>query len=121
MCEECAQIEGFAVAKKPSDEEAIKFALAQGVKEEYKESDLVDNFHWYIQMARRRAKLSQGQLAQEIQEAEEIIRKIENGKIPETEDDRRTIKKIEQFFRLKLKKQSDFMGDDIELLDDQVE
>ena len=117
MCKECASIEGFAIAKSPSNEEAVRYAISREIKKKPMESGFIDNFHWHIQMARRRAKLSQTQLSKEIQENEATVRKLESGRLPENKDDIRTMKKIQQFFRLKLKKDS-FVGDDIELVDE---
>lgn len=116
MCELCTQSEGLPIAKEPTEEEAIRLALSKGIKKDLP-VDLIENFHWTIQMSRRRAKLSQSQLADELQEKEETIKKLEIGKGPENEEERRTLKKIEQYFRIKLKKENDFMGDEIELVD----
>lgn len=64
--------------------------------------DLVDNFHWHIQMARRKKKISQKQLAEALGEDEEIIKMIESANLPD--DAARITKKIEQYLNLKLTK-----------------
>ncbi len=75
------------------------------IKEEEKEEkpfQLIDNFQWYIQKARRKKGLSQRQLADELAESETIIKMIENTEIPENGE--RVIKKIEQFLGIKIRK-----------------
>jgi len=64
--------------------------------------DLIDNFHWHIQMSRRNKKISQAQLASTLGEPESIIKMIEQGELPD--DANRIIRKIEQFFGTKLAK-----------------
>lgn len=64
--------------------------------------NLVDNFHWHIQMARRKRKISQAQLANSLGEQEETIKIIESGKLPD--DAARIINKIEQYLGLHLAK-----------------
>ncbi|MBM3233709.1 hypothetical protein FJZ19_01305 [Candidatus Pacearchaeota archaeon] len=66
--------------------------------------DLIDNFNWHIKMARRNSKISLIQLAMKIGEDESVLRRIEDGFVPD--DASRIIGKIEQFFGLRLKKSS---------------
>lgn len=65
---------------------------------------LVDNFHWEIQTSRRRKGLSLFQLAEKLGESEAAIKLLEKGIVPENGIE--LIKKIEQFFGLKLVKKS---------------
>ncbi len=110
LCEECARHEGMPVIRKPSEENAIKYALAQKAKKSIS-NGLIDNFHWQIMMSRRRTRLSQKQLAQELGVAEQDIAKLETGKEPENPE---VIRKIENFFRINLHKNNNLLGDDIE-------
>lgn len=64
--------------------------------------DLVDNFNWHIQMTRRDKKMTIGQLADSIGEAESTLKLIEQGNLVDDSD--RIIGKIEQFFKIKLRK-----------------
>lgn len=64
--------------------------------------DLVDNFHWHIQMARKKRKITQRQLAEAVGEQEEIIKMIESSNLPD--DASRIIKKIGQYLAIKLAK-----------------
>ena len=110
LCEECVKHEGCPVIKRPSEENAIKFALAQKAKRSVS-SDLIDNFHWQIMMSRRRTRLSQKQLAQELGVPEQDIAKVESGKQAENPE---VIRKIENFFRINLHKDKNLLGDEIE-------
>jgi len=64
--------------------------------------NLIDNFHWHIQMTRRKKKITQSQLAQILAEPEEAIKMIESGKLPD--DANKIIRKIEQYFKINLEK-----------------
>jgi uncharacterized protein (TIGR00270 family) len=110
MCDECAKHEGLPIIRRPSEENAIKFALAQKAKKSIS-SSLIDNFHWQVMMSRKRTRLSQKQLAQELGISEQDIAKVETGKEPENPD---VIKKIENFFRINLHKDHNLLGDEIE-------
>ena len=74
----------------------------------YKKVDLpinvIDNFNWSIMMARRQRKMSQQKLAESIRESLETIKMIESGCV--TEDSDRVINKIENFFRINLRKEA---------------
>lgn len=88
-------------AKSPEDME-----LERIIKRTVKSGDfpdLVDNFHWHIQHARRMKKLSQKQLAESIAEPDLIIDMAEQGKLSENHD--KLISKLEQFLKVKLKKE----------------
>ncbi len=75
---------------------------ARKAKTANKPIDLIDNYNWHIRMARRTRKLSLTQLSAMIGESELILKMIENG---ETFDDiLRIVLKIEQFFKINLRK-----------------
>lgn len=63
--------------------------------------NFIDNFHWVIMRARRLKKLTQKQLAKEIQESEAAIKMAEQGILPE--DDYKLINKLEAYLGIKLK------------------
>jgi len=89
-----------SLRKKKTKEEELedKFKLA---KKRNISSNLVNNFHWHILMARKKKKLTRGQLADLIGESETAIKMIENKEVP---DDYLTlIRKLEQFFGIKLR------------------
>ena len=65
--------------------------------------ELIHNFHWIVMRARRMKHLTQEQLAQEINEPEIVIKKIETGFAPERVD---TIKKIEKCLEISIMKHS---------------
>jgi ribosome-binding protein aMBF1 (putative translation factor) len=65
-------------------------------------AELVENFHWNVQRARRFKKISPAQLAKEIGESEGAILMIERGVLPE--DDFRLINKLESYLNMKLLK-----------------
>lgn len=64
--------------------------------------DLIDNFNWAIQMARRERKLSPGQLAEMIGETESIVKMLESGNLPD--DASKILDKLEQALKIKLRK-----------------
>lgn len=100
MCEDCVNLENPMILKKPSEDNAIRFALGQKIKRGNRD-DYIENFHWQIRMARRRTKLSQKQLSQELNTSEEEIAKLEAGEVPENDV---LIKRMEKFFSIKLTK-----------------
>ena len=122
MCEPCARLEGLPIAKMPSDSDAINFVIAREPKppklQTIQDNNLIDKFSWHLQMARRGSGLTIKQLAQKLGEPEEAITSLETGKFLQKLESDRVIGKIEQFFRIKLKKDNDFIGSDIELVDD---
>jgi len=80
----------------------LKKIVAENIKPgEYK--DLVDNFHWNIQQARRFRKISQKQLGESIAEPEIVIAMAEKANLPVNYE--RLIKKLEQFLGVQLFKQ----------------
>jgi ribosome-binding protein aMBF1 (putative translation factor) len=62
--------------------------------------DLIPNFHWTIMRARRARKLTQDQLAKEINESPSVISSLEIGNIPD--NCRQVINKLESFFSIRL-------------------
>lgn len=68
--------------------------------------NLMDNYNWKIIMARKNRKMSRGQLARSIGESETAIRMAESKELPD--DGIVLIKKIEQFFGIRLRKDTEF-------------
>ncbi len=66
--------------------------------------NLIDNFHWHIQRARRNRGLSHKQVAWALGESEAALKMIEHGDLPE--DSEKLIKKLEQFFQIKIRERS---------------
>jgi len=63
--------------------------------------NLIEHFHWEVMKNRRRKGLSQQQLAETIGESETSIQFIEKAELPENAEV--LIKKLEQFFQIKLR------------------
>ena len=72
---------------------------------EEKPFNLVENFHWQIARARRNKGLSQRQLGWALGESEAAIKMVERGELPE--ESGMLIKKLEQFFQIKLKEKTE--------------
>jgi ribosome-binding protein aMBF1 (putative translation factor) len=66
---------------------------------------LIDHFHWEIMKNRRRKGLSHQKLAESLGESVVVIEMIEKGKLPENAEI--LVKKLEQFFQVKLRKISE--------------
>lgn len=66
--------------------------------------NLIEHFHWEIMKNRRRKGLSHKQLAEAISESEIALEMVEKGKLPG--DAEVLIKKLEQFFQIRLRKVS---------------
>lgn len=62
--------------------------------------NLVENFNWVIQRSRRLRKLTQKQVAEEIQESEVAINLIEHNRLPENAMN--ILRKLEQYFHVRL-------------------
>lgn len=71
-------------------------------KKANKPVDLVDNWNWHIQMARRNRKMTLVQIATIIGESELVLKMLEQGNL--ADDAVRIIAKLEQFFKIKLRK-----------------
>lgn len=108
VCKKCAEDEDIPIIKKPiSKEEEKKSLLAPIIKKglvvprgefgmrdlvdrnyldrsERKTlaSDLIDNFHWAIMVARRKKKISVKEVAERIQEPESVLLGMEKGVLP---------------------------------------
>jgi len=67
--------------------------------------NLIDHFHWVIMKNRRRKGLSPQQLAENIGESTVAVSMIEKAQLPENVEI--IIKKLEQFFQVKLRKVSE--------------
>lgn len=112
VCIKCADKNKFPLVKKPKEPEKdsdkeLKSIVARGIrKRDY--SNLVDNFHWHIQQARRFKKISQKQLGEAIAEPEIIIAMAEKGELPE--DYEKIIVKMEQFLSVHLFKEKKSAG-----------
>ncbi|MFH1522057.1 MAG: hypothetical protein ABIF18_03790, partial [archaeon] len=70
-------------------------------KKQYHE-DVIDNYYWTLNIARRRVKLSIKQLAEKMQVESQIIQNIEKGKLPN--DFEEIFTKLEVFLGIKLLK-----------------
>lgn len=126
ICEDCLAIEDLPVIKKveeqPEKQKSVrerligmnkKFSygkeptLRDLIDEKYKKnpqiySDLIDNFHWEIQRARRKKKITREQFAKGIGESESTVRMIEQGILPE--ENYKIISRIEEFLLVNLRK-----------------
>ncbi|MEM4326065.1 MAG: hypothetical protein QXU40_02075 [Candidatus Pacearchaeota archaeon] len=103
---------------KPQDSTSLKtekeFTLRKGVEKGQNQysypmkkglgSELIDNFGWVIMVARRKKKLTQEDLAREIGEPIENIKKIEEGILIENYKD--LINKLEKTLGIQIKKWS---------------
>lgn len=92
-----------------TDEKSIKQIVNKNYEEKIKKqgpithrNDLVDNFHWILMRIRRVKGLTQRQLADMINEPEEVVKMAEQGVVPEGY---RILDKLENFFRVKLIKE----------------
>jgi ribosome-binding protein aMBF1 (putative translation factor) len=80
-------------------------------KEKPKRDDLIYNFHWAIMRERRRKKLTQSQLAHELQEPESAIKMIEQGYLPE-EGSNKLILKLENYLKINISKKPLIVSDE---------
>lgn len=71
-------------------------------EEKEERDDLVQNFHWVVLRARRLRKLTQDQVAEEIDEPVTAIMSMERGIVPR--DRPAIISKLETFFRIRINK-----------------
>lgn len=69
---------------------------------EQEKLNLIEHFHWEIMKNRRRKGLSPEKLAEFLGESGVVIQMIEKGKLPENAES--LIRKLEQFFQIKLRK-----------------
>lgn len=68
----------------------------------YVKDALIDNFQWIVMRARRLKHISQGQLANAIDEPEVVVKFLEEGKIR----DMKVIEKVENYLGITLRKNS---------------
>jgi ribosome-binding protein aMBF1 (putative translation factor) len=130
VCEKCAEQNHFPVIRRPDEEKLrradiltstrskfyadkvkksdsvvdneLKKLVMQNLKKgDYK--DLVDNFHWEIQQARRYKKISTKQVAEIINEPEIVVVMAEKGQLPDSYY--KLIGKLEDFFKIRLFKE----------------
>ena len=121
MCRKCVDSENLPIAKNPDETDAKDFFEDRQPKPTQDVKDtLVNNFHWNMQMGRRRTKLSTKQLAEELGENEEAIKTLEAGRVLDEKTTNRLVKKLEQFLRVRLKKENEFLGNDLQLVDDNI-
>jgi ribosome-binding protein aMBF1 (putative translation factor) len=93
------QVESFMERLEKVDETPLS------KEESDKPLNFIDNFHWHIQRARRNKGLSVKQLAWALGESESAINMIEKAEIPE--DAEKLIRKLEQFFQIKLRERTE--------------
>jgi len=121
MCRQCVDSEKLPIAKNPNEDDAKEFFEDRQPKPTQNVKDkLVANFHWNLQTGRRRTKLSTKQLAEEIGESEEAIKTLEAGKVLDEKTTNRLVKKLEQFLRVKVKKEDEFIGNDLQLVNENI-
>ena len=88
--------------RKPRDYAEIIAKRQERAKKANQPLNLVDNYNWHIQMARRNRKLTLGQVGEVIGESESVLKMIEEGLLPD--DSNRIIGKLEQYFQMSLRK-----------------
>ncbi len=113
------QIKGIVKQKTPDSffrEDKLKKLDSNPLYElpEKEKLNLIDHFHWEIMKNRRRKGLSQRQLAELIGESEILIQMIEKENLPENPEV--LIRKLEQFFQIKLRK-SNFVENYLKIKD----
>jgi len=91
--------------RRVEDEVSLREIVERNFKEKVPEGlgnrpELKTNFHWIIMRARRMKKLTQQQLARELQESETAIKMAEQGRLPE--DDYKLVNKLEIFLGIKI-------------------
>ncbi len=69
---------------------------------EQEKLNLIEHFHWAIMKERRRKGLTPEKLAEVLGESSTVVQMIEKGKLPENAEV--LIRKLEQFFQIKLRK-----------------
>lgn len=101
--ERMEKISGVRDATEISEEQTIVQGTLARLKAPPKKQshlDVLDNYYWTLNMARRRKKLSIGQLAERVQIDRNIIQSIEKGRIPENFQE--IFLKLESFLGIKL-------------------
>lgn len=67
--------------------------------------NLIDNFNWHVQRARRNKGLSHKQLGWALGESETAVKMVESGDLPEGPE--KLIRKLEQFLQIKLRERTE--------------
>jgi ribosome-binding protein aMBF1 (putative translation factor) len=88
--------------RKPKDYSRIMEERWQAAKIRNQPLNLIDNWNWHLQNARRDRKQTLGQVAGVIGENETTLKLIEQGNL--MDDANKIISKLEQYFRLNLRK-----------------
>lgn len=88
--------------RKPKDYSEVLKQREERARKRNVPLDLVENYNWMIQRARRARKISLIQLGSTIGESEVTLKMIEDGFLPD--DAGRVIEKIGQFFKINLRK-----------------
>jgi len=88
--------------RKPKDYSQILKQREERTKRKNQPLELVDNYNWYMQRARRSRKISLAQLGAIIGESDVTLKMMEDGLLPDDAD--RIIRKTEQFFKINLRK-----------------
>lgn len=98
------EVKGITLDRiRPAKDYSSNFRQRQdAAKKSNQPVDLVDNWNWHIQMARRNRKITLGQLSNLIGESELALKIIEQGNLPD--DALRIVVKLEQFFKISLRK-----------------
>jgi len=98
------EIRGITLDKlrKPKDYSLVLRQREERARRRNIPLNLIDNYNWHIQRARRARKMTLFQLGGIIGENETTLKMIEDGFLPDDAD--RIIGKIEQFFKIILRK-----------------
>lgn len=98
------EIQGITLDKlrKPKDYSQILKHREERARKLSKPINLIDNYNWYMQRARRARKMTLAQLGAIIAEPETTLKMVEDGLLPD--DAGRIVGKIEQFFKINLRK-----------------
>jgi len=91
--------------RKPRDYGEVLRKREERAKIRNQPLNLIENYNWFVQRARRGRKMSLTQLGAIIGEGETNLKMIEDGFLPDDAD--RIIRKIEQFFQINLRKSGD--------------
>ena len=103
--ERMERMSGFYDKTEINEEELVtqgNLARLRSLPEKQQHEDVMDNYYWNLNMARRRRKISVGALAEEMSVAPEIIRGIEKGILPK--DFEQLFVKLEVYLGIKLLK-----------------
>ncbi len=90
--------------RKPKDYAEILRQKEELAKKRNRPIGLIDNYNWHMQRARRARKMALSQLSEAVGEPEIALMMVERGILPDNADS--VIKKIEQYFKINLRKAS---------------